>query len=693
MKFLFLALAAISLNSAAGSARQTRNLSKARPISEEQLRELNNAVSYNNPYYNSQYSGYKYGSDETTTAWGVYMDFQNSGYYSENANYFDQEERQSTGYSAAFSSVYNVYQQANNGQNANNNVNTNVEYFFTLSKDHSIQFKECVSLRTYDETLFYENLLPYTKTGQLVAQKSVVLFDVCKTGSCSQRTSEHHTFMIELEDWVGSSIDMQFEQDEEYCEMCLESQDFCETYYPQIFQQSAANDNMDDQGQVDGQEQEANGQDADAGDAEAQADDAGAERRRLKRVAVNCQQCASKECFDLDNDGQADNYEEMQSWEDAAEWVDDLLGCMQTDAYFEGYQLYAGFMCNGKGTGAEIAMFLDDACSIYVPSVSFQEYINGQYYGGYAYQGGQVDGQEEAQQQGQGQNGQNGQNGQYQQYGGVNEQYYNYEMNGNQVDLSEAHDIVTYTFNNRIDCRSVDYVAADYDFSAEWKQYKYQQEGEDEQAGDMNDMTYQEKMQYYEEQAQYYKQQDNSAVRYYQEEPTEFCQRIFQDNARDVDKCTARAKQYGYYVGQEEGEWQYGGFVYEYDLTEDDAESSWRTCIAVARLEGQYSNSRIYDHESSGTTFEYKKNFESQGFLDRFTDEDAKRVGLIAFLSILGAALMYGIVLTIRNACSKSEDENEKAFALLDEPEMEKPSVSLTAAAYGEKESLDGTMA
>lgn len=113
-----------------------------------------------------------------------------------------------------------------------------------------------------------------------------------------------------------------------------------------------------------------------------QAEDNG-ERRKLVNYrnykVVECDMCKSMGCwddaeeapeFDDDYSQQVWAYQQQASMEEVGEWVQELSQCTQTSHYFTNdgnynYPLYSGFMCNQDGTGVEIALFLDETCSIY----------------------------------------------------------------------------------------------------------------------------------------------------------------------------------------------------------------------------------------------------------------------------------------------------------------------------------------
>jgi hypothetical protein len=121
--------------------------------------------------------------------------------------------------------------------------------------------------------------------------------------------------------------------------------------------------------------QSANGGDAEAeqdqmqqqAEGEGEGEDNGARKNRRNLVnyrnyaVVECESCKDLGCWEAD-DGIDDDA--------AATWVQNIAACPQTNYDFlnDGtgtFPLYSGFMCNQDGTGVEIALFLDDTCSIY----------------------------------------------------------------------------------------------------------------------------------------------------------------------------------------------------------------------------------------------------------------------------------------------------------------------------------------
>ena len=99
---------------------------------------------------------------------------------------------------------------------------------FELSSGYSINFNQCVSLRTEpsdDEILFAPSLLAYTSKGQIVSQKSYILFDVCETKYCYYE--EDNTFMVDIDTYVTAITEFYLDMKENYCDACQSSVNFC----------------------------------------------------------------------------------------------------------------------------------------------------------------------------------------------------------------------------------------------------------------------------------------------------------------------------------------------------------------------------------------------------------------------------------------------------------------------------------
>ena len=135
------------------------------------------------------------------------------------------------------------------------------------------------------------------------------------------------------------------------------------------------------------QEQYAEGQE---GAEEGEEEEEGGRRRLMDYKnfkVVDCETCDSMGCWDKmdaqeeiepDDDYQARvwAYKQQIQAENVGDWVEQFNECRATNMDFlndgnYNYPMYAGFMCNQDGTGVEIAMFLDEECTIYAGTTSY----------------------------------------------------------------------------------------------------------------------------------------------------------------------------------------------------------------------------------------------------------------------------------------------------------------------------------
>ena len=132
----------------------------------------------------------------------------------------------------------------------------------------------------------------------------------------------------------------------EYC-------DACDTYY-----YGYCNNNNDDDG----------GNNDDADDAVNQNDyaDDDAGRRRTTSY-IDCDQCESYGCLNNgNNDQQEDN--------GVVELIEDISQCLNAGMNWNDEELFVGFMCDPyDGSGVELALFVDDECTVYTNTKAFSD--------------------------------------------------------------------------------------------------------------------------------------------------------------------------------------------------------------------------------------------------------------------------------------------------------------------------------
>jgi len=254
---------------------------------------------------------------------------------------------------------------------------------FEITGAYSIQFSTCTSMSVQnDEVTEDENLLAMAANGDLIIDKDYILFNVCETEYCQYYGEDDKmTFITEVGTYFNAISQYLPNKVEEYCEACEENYDYCyaeaygQTYYPEGYEPEEEEEQADEEeAEEEGEEQE---------------EDEGEDRKRkLKKLGrklaqneivkfVDCGMCAEYECLDFHQTSSNGYYDEDGEYveaelDDAMEWLNGFSECSETNAYMDDYQIYAGLMCNSKGTGVEIGLFLDDDCSLYTPKLSFK---------------------------------------------------------------------------------------------------------------------------------------------------------------------------------------------------------------------------------------------------------------------------------------------------------------------------------
>eukprot|EP00804_Cyclotella_cryptica_P009397 CCRYP_017316-RA/>CCRYP_017316-RA protein AED:0.10 eAED:0.10 QI:716/0/0.5/1/0/0.5/2/146/328 len=100
-------------------------------------------------------------------------------------------------------------------------------------------------------------------------------------------------------------------------------------------------------------------------------------RRRVK--AIDCQQCQAYGCFSEQGDADDSQNEQEMLDENVAEWITNLSKCQPLGTQWNGLDLYYGAICSAYGDGVEVALFVDDDCTMYTRHDSFQNVYNTTY--------------------------------------------------------------------------------------------------------------------------------------------------------------------------------------------------------------------------------------------------------------------------------------------------------------------------
>ncbi|KAL7533979.1 hypothetical protein ACHAXR_009899 [Thalassiosira sp. AJA248-18] len=280
---------------------------------------------------------------------------------------------------------------------------------FEIDGSYSLQFSECVDIKTMDEDLFDEDIISYVQAGKIVAAKSYVLFHVCSQDTCYLE-SDDDLYLVDLPTYLTNVATYHANKRNDYCEACEE---FEETCNPEEEEEEEVEEEEEEE--AEGEEEEEEDKDEEEGEenegeeeGEENEGEEGEDRRKLKktkrktkkrklakgkRAAINrklankeyidCDQCAAYECYaeeaDEDaeeGDNQAQNKQELDN--QVSEWIANLAECQETGMQdqYTGLDLYTGAMCSPYGDGVELAVFANDECTWYTNTASFESVMS-----------------------------------------------------------------------------------------------------------------------------------------------------------------------------------------------------------------------------------------------------------------------------------------------------------------------------
>jgi hypothetical protein len=123
------------------------------------------------------------------------------------------------------------------------NQNNEDQQQFEISGAYTVQFFKCASVSSQpydDDMLFDSNLLPYTTKGQIAAQKSFVLFNLCETQYCDFYTAgDENLYMVDVATYMTLTTVNYEARKESYCTACASSENYC-AYVVQYHQHGVA---------------------------------------------------------------------------------------------------------------------------------------------------------------------------------------------------------------------------------------------------------------------------------------------------------------------------------------------------------------------------------------------------------------------------------------------------------------------
>lgn len=247
-----------------------------------------------------------------------------------------------------------------------------------LDGSYNIQFSQCVDVKLRDDDLFQDEVVSYVQDGEIVSTKSYILFHLCQDNECFYE-SDDDLYMVDLASYLMNVAKYHATKRTNYCNSCSSYVDYCAA----IEDEAASDDGAAAASQDDGVAAEDADEAADVEEEapaaddiqeEAQAEGDGDQRRimaqRRIKSAIDCDQCAAYNCFHATDDDAQQSQEDLDN--NVADMIEDLVGCLASGQYWNKEQLYLSAMCSPYGDGVELAVFLDNECTVYTNMATFQ---------------------------------------------------------------------------------------------------------------------------------------------------------------------------------------------------------------------------------------------------------------------------------------------------------------------------------
>jgi len=198
---------------------------------------------------------------------------------------------------------------------------------------YSLKFEQCQFVKTYsDELAEDEDYSSVLKTQRFV------VFRLCPDNSCSSCNSNYGEYVIDLQEYLESTVEYQQEIQEQMCELC-------EEYY---------------------ENQAAEEEEEEAEEEEGDEDEDGDDRRKKRRLV------------DVDYDSCYDECQKIENMEENG-YVDatNYLECQQIyEPEDDGMSaLYAGPICSSSGSKIKIGVFTDEECNVVSSSKEVEDYL------------------------------------------------------------------------------------------------------------------------------------------------------------------------------------------------------------------------------------------------------------------------------------------------------------------------------
>ena len=195
---------------------------------------------------------------------------------------------------------------------------------------YSLRFEKCQFVKSYSQDLADEG------SDTVLATQRFAIFRLCPSGSCSSCNYGYGEYMIDMEQYLESTVEYRQQEQEDMCTSCTNN-----CYY------AAADDQAD---------QEENGDDGH--------DEGGDDNAERRLTSDDCDTCLS-DCAKIEN--MAANY-----YLDATAFIN----CQQiNEDNDDTAALYAGPLCASQGSKIKIGVFTDEYCMFVDSSEDVENYL------------------------------------------------------------------------------------------------------------------------------------------------------------------------------------------------------------------------------------------------------------------------------------------------------------------------------
>lgn len=207
---------------------------------------------------------------------------------------------------------------------------------------YSIRFEKCQFVKAFSDELAQEG------GDTVLATERFVIFRLCPDSSCNYGYGE---YMIDMDDYLQSTVEYRQEEQEEMCEMCDE---MCE-YYEQ-----------------DADEEEEDGDEEDGDEEEEDEEDGDERRRRLAEKKFSVRKLDDLDCDECVNDCEKIENMEENYYVDATYFIN----CQQlVEEGDDATGLWAGPMCSSQGSKIKIGVFSDEDCMFLDGNKDVEDYL------------------------------------------------------------------------------------------------------------------------------------------------------------------------------------------------------------------------------------------------------------------------------------------------------------------------------